>query len=86
MPPPEDVRPPRGLRRLLLYDPHRRWEAWRFASYMMLHSGALHLALNVAIQVVLATPLEAEQGHLRTGLVYVGGGLGGESYLQLRCA
>ncbi|XP_046391523.1 uncharacterized protein LOC124159657 [Ischnura elegans] len=65
------------LRRFLLYDPHRRWEAWRFATYMVLHTGALHLALNVAIQVVLATPLEAEQGHLRTGLVYVGGGLGG---------
>ncbi|XP_071442954.1 protein rhomboid-like [Hetaerina americana] len=76
-PPPDHVPTPSSFRRLLLYDPHRRWEAWRFATYMLLHTGALHLALNVAIQVVLATPLEAEQGHLRTGLVYFGGGLGG---------
>ncbi|GLG95002.1 Protein rhomboid [Gryllus bimaculatus] len=61
----------------LLYNPHRRLELWRFFSYMLLHADPLHLALNVAIQLVLATPLEYEQGHLRTGLVYLGGGIAG---------
>ncbi|XP_076756139.1 serine protease rhomboid 6 isoform X2 [Xylocopa sonorina] len=46
------------LRRWLVYDPRQRVQGWRFASYMLLHSNALHLALNVVIQLVLATPLE----------------------------
>ena len=49
------------LRRWLVYDPRQRVQGWRFASYMLLHSNALHLALNVVIQLVLATPLEVSQ-------------------------
>ncbi|KMQ96432.1 protein rhomboid [Lasius niger] len=52
------------LRRWLVYDPRQRVQGWRFASYMLLHSNALHLALNVVIQLVLATPLECH-GELR---------------------
>lgn len=61
----------------LVYDPHHREQIWRFLTYMLLHSDTLHLTLNVAIQCVLAAPLEHEQGHLRTSLVYLGGVLGG---------
>lgn len=64
-------------RHALVFNPGRRREAWRFVSYMLVHSGALHLALNVAIQLLLATPLETEQGCWRTALVYLGGGLAG---------
>jgi membrane associated rhomboid family serine protease len=63
--------------RALVYDPHHREQLWRFLTYMLLHSNSLHLALNVTIQCLLAAPLEHEQGHLRTSLVYLGGVLGG---------
>ena len=63
--------------RALMYDPHHREQLWRFLTYMLLHSDLLHLALNIAIQCLLAAPLEHEQGHLRTSLVYFGGVLGG---------
>jgi len=63
--------------RVLVYDPHHREQLWRFLTYMLLHSDSLHLALNIAIQCLLAAPLEHEQGHLRTSLVYLGGVLGG---------
>jgi membrane associated rhomboid family serine protease len=46
---------------------------------MLLHSDKLHLALNIAIQCLLAAPLEHEQGHVRTSLIYLGGVLGGRS-------
>jgi len=61
----------------LVFDPKRRTEVWRFASYVFLHQGAAHAALNIVIQLVLATPLEREQKWTRTALVYFGGGLAG---------
>jgi len=63
--------------RALIYDPHHREQLWRFLTYMLLHSDPLHLAPNIVIQCLLAAPLEHEQGHLRTSLVYFGGVLGG---------
>ncbi|GLV35897.1 rhomboid-6 [Carabus blaptoides fortunei] len=63
--------------KLLRVDPVQRQELWRYLSYMLLHWGKTHLALNVAIQCVLALPLEVEQGGLRTLVVYVGGGVFG---------
>ncbi|XP_046812992.1 protein rhomboid isoform X1 [Vespa velutina] len=65
------------LRRWLVYDPRQRVQGWRFASYMLLHSNALHLALNVLIQLVLATPLEVEQGRMGVATIYLGGGVCG---------
>ncbi|KAJ9597782.1 hypothetical protein L9F63_011390 [Diploptera punctata] len=65
------------VQRVLLYDPHHREQIWRFLSYMLLHSDTLHLALNIAIQCLLAAPLEHEQGHVRTAMVYLGGVLAG---------
>ena len=44
---------------------------------MLLHTDSVHLGLNVIIQCILGTPLEFEQGHLRTAAIYIGGGLGG---------
>ncbi|XP_065345396.1 rhomboid-related protein 2-like [Cloeon dipterum] len=65
------------LHEALVYDPRRRKEVWRFLSYMLLHQGAAHAALNIVIQLVLAVPLEWEQKWSRTALVYFGGGLAG---------
>ncbi|XP_008214424.1 protein rhomboid isoform X2 [Nasonia vitripennis] len=65
------------LREWLVYDPRQRVQGWRFISYMLLHSNALHLTLNVVIQLVLATPLEVEQGRFAVGTIYLGGGVCG---------
>uniref|UniRef100_A0A0C9RLI3 Rho_2 protein n=1 Tax=Fopius arisanus TaxID=64838 RepID=A0A0C9RLI3_9HYME len=65
------------LSRWLVYDPKRRVQGWRFITYMLLHSNPLHLTLNVVIQIVLATPLEVEQGKLAVATIYLGGGICG---------
>ncbi|XP_014203473.1 protein rhomboid-like [Copidosoma floridanum] len=65
------------LRDWLIYDTQQRIQGWRFISYMLLHSNALHLATNVLIQLLLATPLEVEQGRLAVGTIYLGGGVCG---------
>nr|XP_034181973.1 uncharacterized protein LOC117605130 isoform X3 [Osmia lignaria] len=64
------------LRRWLVYDPRQRVQGWRFASYMLLHSNALHLALNVVIQLVLATPLENERDIGERKISMTAGGAG----------
>ena len=32
-----------------LFSPHRRWEAWRFFSYGLVHVGYLHLLSNCLV-------------------------------------
>lgn len=69
----------------LVFDPRRRRQVWRFGSYVLLHQGAAHAALNIVIQLLLATPLEREQKWTRTALVYFGGGLAGKNCSAFFC-
>ncbi|XP_058815494.1 rhomboid-related protein 2 [Topomyia yanbarensis] len=66
-----------NLYRLLIFSPVRQFELWRFVTYTFLHAGAVHLMLNVIIQIIVAFPLETEQGHVTVLLVYFGGVLAG---------
>ncbi|XP_058453509.1 rhomboid-related protein 2 isoform X1 [Malaya genurostris] len=66
-----------NLYRLLIFSPVRQFEVWRFVTYTFLHAGAVHLMLNVIIQIMVAFPLETEQGHATVLLVYFGGVLAG---------
>jgi len=61
----------------LIYNPSRRWEAWRYLSYSMVHSGYSHVVLNVVMQLAVGLPLECSQGTIRTALVYIMGVLAG---------
>ncbi|PAA68889.1 hypothetical protein BOX15_Mlig016071g2, partial [Macrostomum lignano] len=61
----------------LIYHPHRRWEAWRFVSYMLLHNGYIHLIFNCFFQLVLGTLLELVHKFWRVGLVYLLGVIAG---------
>lgn len=61
----------------LIYDPHRRGEAWRFISYMFLHSGYIHLGSNVAVALVLGIPLEMVHRSWRIFILYVAGVIAG---------
>jgi len=61
----------------LIYDPFRRYEGWRFLSYMFIHSGYVHLATNLFVQLALGVPLEMVHGWWRLLLVYLAGVIAG---------
>lgn len=61
----------------LIYNPYKRWEAWRFVSYMLLHNGYMHLIFNCFFQLVLGTLLETVHKFWRVGLVYLLGVIAG---------
>uniref|UniRef100_A0A182YFZ5 Rhomboid-like protein n=1 Tax=Anopheles stephensi TaxID=30069 RepID=A0A182YFZ5_ANOST len=52
-------------------------QVWRFVTYTFLHAGNVHLVLNIIIQILVAFPLETEQGHGKVLLVYFAGTLAG---------
>ncbi|KAK3781447.1 hypothetical protein RRG08_019072 [Elysia crispata] len=61
----------------LVYNPRRRYEAWRFASYMFIHQGYMHIIINMVFQLVFGLSLEMVHKFWRVGLVYVLGAIAG---------
>ncbi|PNF37657.1 hypothetical protein B7P43_G11934 [Cryptotermes secundus] len=61
----------------LLYTPYRRFEAWRFFTYMFVHVGVLHLVVNLLVQLMLGVPLEMVQHWWRVLIVYIAGVVAG---------
>lgn len=78
-----------------MYNPAKKSELWRLLTYMAVHTGPIHLALNVVIQCLLAWPLETEQTTCRVAVLYFAGGIAGSlisrptlinsEYLYLQC-
>lgn len=68
---------PSPLCSALIYDPHRRYEVWRLLTYMMVHSGYVHITTNIIVQLILGLPLEIVHGPFRIGAVYLAGVLTG---------
>ena len=66
---------------VMIYNPHRRWEAWRFLSYMLVHIGIGHFVFNMIMQIIVGVFLEMEQegwvGSVRVAAVYLSGVLAG---------
>lgn len=62
---------------LLIYRPDRRYEVWRFISYMLLHADWFHFAFNIIIQLLLGLPLEMIHGAARIAAIYLAGVLAG---------
>ena len=62
---------------MLIYNPYRRWEVWRFISYALVHSGMGHIGMNLLIQLFVGLPLEMSHGTLRLSVVYVCGVVAG---------
>ncbi|XP_065094649.1 rhomboid-related protein 1 [Ochlerotatus camptorhynchus] len=62
---------------LLIFSPVLQHEIWRFVTYTFLHANAVHLMLNVIIQIIVAFPLETEQGHGAVLVVYFAGVIAG---------
>ena len=42
----------------LIFHPLKKYEVWRFVTYMFVHSGYFHIIFNVLIQLALGIPLE----------------------------
>ncbi|VUZ48943.1 unnamed protein product [Hymenolepis diminuta] len=61
----------------LIYLPTKRYQAWRFVSYMFIHNGYYHLIFNCILQFALGTFLELVHKFWRVGIVYVLGVLAG---------
>jgi len=66
---------------VLIYNPSRRWEWWRFASYMLVHIGIGHFVFNMIMQILVGVFLEMEQcgvlGSFKVLIVYMSGVLAG---------
>merc|ERR1719239_730719 len=41
----------------LVYKPSRRYEAWRFITYMLMHQGYMHILFNMIFQLLFGLPL-----------------------------
>lgn len=62
---------------LFIYHPFRRYEAWRFATYMFVHVGIMHIMMNLIIQIFLGVALELVHCWWRVALVYTAGVVAG---------
>ncbi|BFZ20276.1 hypothetical protein BsWGS_23315 [Bradybaena similaris] len=61
----------------LIYTPRRRYEAWRFFSYMFMHQGYMHIVFNMLFQFLYGLSLEVVHKWWRVGIVYMLGVLAG---------
>ncbi|XP_011313673.1 rhomboid-related protein 2-like [Fopius arisanus] len=62
---------------LLIYNPQRRYEAWRYVTYMFVHAGVIHLVSNLVVQILWGIPLEMVHKWWRVLTVYLAGVLAG---------
>lgn len=58
---------------LFIYNPFKRYEAWRFVTYMFVHVGVMHIMMNLIIQIFLGVALELVHHWWRVALVYLAG-------------
>lgn len=61
----------------LIFNPRRRYEIWRYLTYMLIHAGYWHIAFNTLIQLAVGIPLETVHKFNPVFIVYMGGVLGG---------
>lgn len=54
-----------------------RFQAWRWWTYQWTHVGAMHVLMNVFLNVMLGVPLEGLHGHIRMVLMFNVGVFGG---------
>ncbi|GLG99130.1 hypothetical protein R5R35_012168 [Gryllus longicercus] len=62
---------------IFIYDPQKRYEVWRYATYMFVHVGVMHITVNLLVQVLLGTPLEMVHRWWRVLIIYFAGVLAG---------
>lgn len=62
---------------LFIYNPHKRYQAWRYLTYMFVHVGVLHLVVNLLVQIMLGIPLEMVHKWWRVLIIYIAGVIAG---------
>jgi len=68
---------PAPLCSILIFNPEKRCQIWRFLSYSLVHSGISHIVLNLSMQLFVGLPLEMSHGSLRVAFVYIFGVVAG---------
>ena len=68
---------PPYIQGVLIFNPCRKWEVWRFLSYMFVHAGYFHIVFNLLIQLLLGIPLEMVHRWWRILLIYFTGAVAG---------
>lgn len=58
---------------VLMFDPQRRKEVWRFVTYLFVHIGYEHLLFNLAVQIFLGVILEMVHERWRVLTIYFAG-------------
>lgn len=61
----------------LIFNPYRRYEIWRYLTYMLIHAGYWHISFNILIQLAVGVPLETVHSFTPVFVVYTGGIVGG---------
>ncbi|XP_063220205.1 rhomboid-related protein 3 [Bacillus rossius redtenbacheri] len=62
---------------IFMYNPYKRYEVWRYFTYMFVHVGIFHLIVNLIVQIMLGIPLEMVHGWWRVLCVYLAGVIAG---------
>ncbi|XP_076750073.1 rhomboid-4 isoform X1 [Xylocopa sonorina] len=62
---------------IFIYNPYKRYQAWRYLTYMFVHVGVFHLVVNLLVQVMLGIPLEMVHKWWRVLTIYIAGVLAG---------
>lgn len=57
----------------LIFNPYRRYEIWRYFTYILLHQNSAHILLNLAMLFMVGLPLEMTHGTVRTQIVALSG-------------
>lgn len=68
---------PVPFRSKLIYNPYRRYEVWRYITYMLIHAGYWHISFNLIIQLAVGIPLELAHKFEPVFIIYMGGIVGG---------
>jgi len=68
---------PAPLCSILIFNPEKRYQIWRFLSYCLVHSGISHVVLNLSMQLFVGLPLEMSHGSVRVSSVYLFGAIAG---------
>ncbi|XP_063926669.1 protein rhomboid-like [Zophobas morio] len=63
--------------KLFIYDPMKRYEFWRYLTYMFVHRGYDHLIQNLVVQISLSNLLEKTHGWWRVLVIYLAGVVAG---------
>ncbi|CAL8118949.1 unnamed protein product [Orchesella dallaii] len=74
---PIGINGPPPMDSVFIYDPYRRYQAWRFLTYMFVHAGWVHITSNVVMQLFLGILLEMVHKWWRVLLVYCLGVIAG---------